>query len=61
MYPMLELSPGQLLCDTQAIASYLVQTSGNKSGLMGSGLQQNEIEQWMDYIKLQIVPLAKAL
>lgn len=39
MFPMLEIKPGQLLCDTQAIVHYIVKSSG-KTALLGKSLQE---------------------
>ena len=61
MFPMLELQPGQLLCDTQSIAAYLIHSSGN-TALLGRSLQeQSEVDQWMQFLKQETVPLAKSL
>ena len=44
LFPMLEIKPGQILCDTQSIVQYLVQSSG-KTDLLGKGMQQQgEVE-----------------
>ena len=61
MFPMLEIKAGQLLCDTQSIALFIIQSSG-KTSLLGKNLQeQGEVEQWMQYLKQEIVPLSKSL
>ena len=60
-YPILELESGEFLNDSLAIANYIAKV-GNNSDLLGSGpSQQAQVDFWMQFIRLQVLPLVKAI
>ena len=62
-YPMLEVG-ADLICDTLAIAQYIVRCSKNsaaKSLLGSSAVEEAQVEQWFDYLRTETYPIVQAL
>ena len=60
-YPILEIQPGQYLSTSQAIVSFLVQSSSTPSLLGKTPQEQAEVDQWLQFLSEETVPLARGL
>ena len=60
-YPILELESGEFLNDSLAIANFIAKI-GHNSEILGSGAsQQAQVDFWMQFMRLQVLPLVKAI
>ena len=57
-FPMLQIDDNTSLCDSHAILSYLL----DKSSLAGkSDFEKAQVDQWMDFIRADLMPLVQAI
>ena len=59
-YPILEVE-NTLISDSHSIASYICRSSGNESLLGSNDFEQAEVEQWMDFLRSETVPIVNAI
>ena len=60
-FPMLEYSPGELLCDSFSISALLVR-AGNKEQLLGMDHEEQKHQiEWMKFIMSDLLPIIQQL
>ena len=60
-YPILEIDENTLFSDSHVIAAYLCRSSGNENLLGATIFEQAEVEQWMEFVRTETVPIVNAL
>ena len=58
---MLELDDNTLVTDTGAMVAHIARVSGNASMLGSTPFQEAQVEQWMDYLRTETLPLVNAI
>ena len=60
-YPILELEDGTMISQTTAIAEYLSETGAAPSLLGSSEVERSQVDQWMQFIRMHTLSLARTL